>query len=376
MSRTLQIIFKVAERCNLNCSYCYYFNMEDTTPGARPALMSHGSVTDTVCFLEACLETGAYDQAIIVLHGGEPMLMPPKRARDALEAFSAANLHGTPIYFGIQTNATVISSDWLEVIADFNISVCVSLDGDQKTHDRFRLDKKGRPTHAQVEAGVRQLSAFAAEKRLPAVTLLAVAGASEAGDDAYAYFSESLGARHIDFILPDATHDAIDPAVARRAATFLERAFEQWIEDENRPTIAYFQEYVDSFLAMQRGGTDAPGEGAQKTPNIFTVYSDGRITGNDYVRSLLASEDASMPKVTEKLEDIFDHVSALEGFDQLDVLPRGCRDCRWRSACGGGQMLHRHSRAAGFDNPSVYCDHIKRMYARVEAAFQAHMAQA
>ena len=28
----LQVVYKIAERCNINCSYCYYFNMGDETP--------------------------------------------------------------------------------------------------------------------------------------------------------------------------------------------------------------------------------------------------------------------------------------------------------------------------------------------------------
>src|SRR3546814_5493668 len=37
----LQVVYKVAERCNINCSYCYYFHMGDETPLERPAYAPH-----------------------------------------------------------------------------------------------------------------------------------------------------------------------------------------------------------------------------------------------------------------------------------------------------------------------------------------------
>src|SRR3546814_15336060 len=33
----LQVVYKVAERCNIHCSYCYYFHMGAETPLERPA---------------------------------------------------------------------------------------------------------------------------------------------------------------------------------------------------------------------------------------------------------------------------------------------------------------------------------------------------
>src|SRR3546814_3929234 len=38
----LQVVYKVAERCNINCSYCYYFHMGDETPLERPAYAQIG----------------------------------------------------------------------------------------------------------------------------------------------------------------------------------------------------------------------------------------------------------------------------------------------------------------------------------------------
>ena len=375
MRRTLQIILKIAERCNLNCSYCYYFNMDDATPGARPALMDARSVEGAAEFLEACLAGDAYDQAIVILHGGEPMLMPAARARAVLSRLSDVGSPDKPVFFGMQTNGTLVNAEWLDLIEAFRISVGVSLDGDARAHDLYRVDKQDRPTHAKVEKGVRDLSAFAASKGLAPVTLLTVAGASEDGSRVYTYFTDALGAQYVDFLLPDATHDISDPDVQERAERFLERAFARWLADQTRPAVGHFQQYVDRFLALKRDGVETPDRcEPSAAPNIFTIYSDGRVTGNDYVRSMLVSSDAELPRVTDPLDVIFSHVRALEGLDASDP-PAACRSCRWVNACGGGEMLHRFSNAKGFNNPSVYCSHIKRMYAAVEAAFNAEMSE-
>src|SRR5690242_1163041 len=43
----LHVIYKIAERCNINCTYCYYFNMGEDSALKLPPLASI-SVTDAL----------------------------------------------------------------------------------------------------------------------------------------------------------------------------------------------------------------------------------------------------------------------------------------------------------------------------------------
>src|SRR5271167_245716 len=47
-SSRLQVVFKVASRCNLNCAYCYVYNKGDDSWRSRPAFMSDAVLGHTI----------------------------------------------------------------------------------------------------------------------------------------------------------------------------------------------------------------------------------------------------------------------------------------------------------------------------------------
>ena len=68
------VLVKTASRCNLNCTYCYVYNLGDDGWKSQPRRMSSE-------VLEAIIDqvgelSHRQDQAIsVVLHGGEPLLL-------------------------------------------------------------------------------------------------------------------------------------------------------------------------------------------------------------------------------------------------------------------------------------------------------------
>lgn len=73
--RHVDVVYKITERCNLACPYCYFFF------GGDDSYLRHSSVTKppTVAQLGRFLAQGArdlrLDQVNLVFHGGEPLLM-------------------------------------------------------------------------------------------------------------------------------------------------------------------------------------------------------------------------------------------------------------------------------------------------------------
>ena len=105
------VTFKVAARCNLNCSYCYVYNKGDTTWRGRPARMSQEVFEAGIGRLrEACLRSGR-DHVSVTLHGGEPTLIGTSRAR----AFFDAARHGlqdvAEVRLAVQTNGTRLTRE-------------------------------------------------------------------------------------------------------------------------------------------------------------------------------------------------------------------------------------------------------------------------
>lgn len=56
-----------------------------------------------------------------------------------------------------QTNATLISKDWIDFIKQRNISIGVSLDGPQFLNDRHRTDRSGKGVFNRIMTGVKDL---------------------------------------------------------------------------------------------------------------------------------------------------------------------------------------------------------------------------
>ena len=51
-------------------------------------------------------------------------------------------------------------------------------------------------------------------------------------------------------------------------------------------------------------------------------------------------------------------------FDGLDT-PRGCAGCPEQSTCAGGYLPHRWSSGSAFDNPSVWCADLLKLFTHV-----------
>src|ERR1700732_2445910 len=67
-------IVKVASRCNLNCRYCYVYNMGDESYRAQPYRMSPATVSALLSRVASyCLEENL-QEVTFIFHGGAPLL--------------------------------------------------------------------------------------------------------------------------------------------------------------------------------------------------------------------------------------------------------------------------------------------------------------
>ncbi|HEX7532308.1 MAG TPA: hypothetical protein VF340_03620, partial [Methyloceanibacter sp.] len=66
------LLVKVAARCNIDCSYCYWFR--DPSVYARPKLMSRTVLTQMLARVEDHVVAHELPVFPLLLHGGEPML--------------------------------------------------------------------------------------------------------------------------------------------------------------------------------------------------------------------------------------------------------------------------------------------------------------
>lgn len=358
--RINSLVVKVAQLCNLNCSYCYVYHHEDKSYSSRPRLMGEGVFGQLLVRVREYCDRHAGTMGL-VFHGGEPTLIgAAKLGRMAGQA--KATLGARLSYLGMQTNAVLIDDAWLGTIRRHGIRVGVSLDGPAEVHDLVRVDHGGRGTHS---ATLRGLQLLRDANLLNAI--LCVVNPGRSGADAYRHF-RSLGITRMNFLLPDVSYDGKAAFYGGHGATpvadYLIPVFDEWF-DENDPQVrvGIFWELIKSIMGG-RGDTDAFGNSLM---NYLIIDTDGSIQTLD---TLKVCEEG----LAESGLNVFEH-----GFDDLShgmpfvhrLLHEGvplaaqCRACPESATCGGGYLPHRYARANGFDNPSVWCEDILKLLAHI-----------
>ena len=353
--KRLEIILKISERCNIACDYCYYFENAEQSAYERPAKIGENVVEALVYRIREAFENREMESVQIDLHGGEPLMLGKRRFADLCEKIYS-DLPREIVRICMQTNATLVDDDWASILSANSIHVGVSIDGPAHVHDIHRLDKFGRSTHNQTIQGIQCLRRHGIE---PSVLVVALAGTDPV--EIYDYLVRDLGITTMDFLLPDATYD--DDLVTRDVGEYLCSLFDRWVSDESA---SINLRYMKSALSLFMGGPSFLGGFGPKHANALTVLADGQIDGDDFLR-VCGDKVVALGKTVFQnslREAIDEHVGRIQS-SGVTSLPGGCVDCAYAKICNGGQATHRFSAERGFDNPSRYCESLKKFYFQV-----------
>ena len=357
-----QLLVKVATRCNIDCSYCYWFR--DAAVYDKPKLMSADVLHQLLLRIEQHVARYSLVDFPIVLHGGEPLLWGREnfhRFAEACEAISSRT--GCEIPIAVTTNGVLINDEWLNCFEACNISVAISLDGPEHIHDIHRRTFQGTGTHAAVEHAARMLVS-----RNIGVSALAVCNPSYPPQQ-YVEFFAHCGIANYDIMIPDATVDEKPPTIA----SFYNGLFDLWLAANRSEPTVNIRIVSDMITALL--GNNSPTEGVGYKPiELCTIMTDGSVEAHDVLR--IAGNG-----FTQTTFNIFEHA-----IDEVRNEPRWkaardasinlcekCRQCKFMNACGGGYLPHRFSRKNGYDNPSVYCDDLYAMFENMQSVLAGHL---
>src|SRR6478736_7259959 len=109
------VLMKLASRCNINCTYCYWFR--DAEVYNKPAVLTI-EAEDAFCQrLEQHIEEFELDQFVLIFHGGEPLLFPKHRFVELQEKLlDIEDRTGCEISRGVCTNAILIDREWADIL--------------------------------------------------------------------------------------------------------------------------------------------------------------------------------------------------------------------------------------------------------------------
>lgn len=352
----LEVVLKTVERCNLNCSYCYFFNGQDQQYRKHPPFIQLSTIEASTRFLLEGIQGMNLQKLQIHLHGGEPLLQRKTDFDHMCAAFSSLADH-INLSFSIQTNGLLIDEEWIELFQKYRIHIGVSVDGPKEYHDQFRLDHRGKGSYDKTLKGIELLKQAKQKGQISSFGVLCVINPLWDASKIYSHFTRELGIEKMDFLLPDYNQDNFTGS-ADAYGTFLCQLFDAWMKEERKGIfIRFFASILDVIINQY---VPVPMLGNHR---IITIASNGDLSPDDSLRgSNPEFMNTGLNVKNSSLNALFDQ-PIFKFLDQFEKqLPLECQTCCWERICHGGSFVHRYSQSNQFDNPSILCIGLKRFY--------------
>ncbi|WP_157956364.1 radical SAM protein [Wolbachia endosymbiont of Folsomia candida] len=359
------VILKTVERCNINCTYCYYFNKADQSWRNRKPQISMEMVDRFNDFISQGVNDLGVTDLLVEFHGGEPLLQKKHHFIQMCQKIqtTAKQLNLNSIKFALQTNGMLIDIEWIKIFKEYDVGIGISLDGTKALNDVYRLDKKGRSTYESVVTKIR----LCQENEYP-FGLLSVINPEANGADVYNHFTKELKLRHFDLLLPDANYGSLPIYPPEKYGKFMVEVFDEWIK-ENSDNPKVFIRYCLNALELFYGNYSRVEGFGKRSPFVLPlicVSNNGDLGPLDDLRTCVPHKfieyNISNTSWAEFLSDkFFSNFLA-----DMENRPDECKQCCYENVCGGGTYGHRFNpSSASFNNPSVYCEGLKIFWQRI-----------
>ena len=153
-----RIVLNVTNQCNLACTYCYEYSEDKITKtDGKPKFMTRAVAESAIDML--ILESGDRPSIHVTFFGGET-LMNFQLLRTTVEYTKekCAGV-GKQVEFSLTTNATLLTEQTIDFLAEHKIGVTISIDGNRELNDKMRVFADGRGSYDVIVPRIRCSSA-------------------------------------------------------------------------------------------------------------------------------------------------------------------------------------------------------------------------
>ena len=325
-----RLVLMLAGGCNMGCSYCFE---KDVPIYQNPNLMTKARADE---ILDWFFKHQQGKTAHVQLYGGEALLnwTVLTYVVEKMESWAAANSIELTKY--LITNGTLLDSERITFLKSHRVTIQVSVDGDEETHNRFRVFKSGKPTMARIKPNIDELNQQKADFNLRAVLTR-----QNKDPNAVVRGLRSLGAAKVSFEVVATDNyqaqfnDEDWEVFNEKYKDFVQSPFTIWHElpDEMQAMIIRICEGKHVFYGCGAGISEV------------TVAPDGSIFECQRIYRTPYSNVAQDKSPTELASTLLTMV------DDRPI----CQDCWARYLCGGGCMHQSHI-GHGKDDPlPQYC---------------------
>lgn len=345
-------IIKITGTCNLNCSYCYMYNMGDTSYLTKPKVMDKEIALATLKTIFTYAEKNKLEDIALILHGGEPLLAGKEWIKWLVEQANFLAPPNLKINYGLQTNGTLLDQEWFDLFKNYDITCGISIDGTPEAHDQYRVDHAGRGSYAKIRKNMDTLVAMGPDA--PRWGVLVVANPEQSSREIYNHLV-GLGVKQIDFLWPDYHHDLLPPWPKGALGKYFNELFDVWYDNTDNDSQAEIRWFNNAIRMLLSGKTRLDALGPQPITELV-IETDGSIEPLDALRTCQDHMTRlGLNVMTHEIDDLYETELFQICLENQDLLPDQCHQCPVYEACGAGYLPHRWSKESGFGNTSIHC---------------------
>lgn len=353
--RTRLLVVQPTPFCNIDCAYCY---------------LPHRSETKRLSFEAAELVfknlfsfPTVREEVTIVWHAGEPLVLPVEYYERMFEMIRGLAPAGLRVHHSFQTNGTLITERWCDLITKWKVFVGLSLDGPRDLHDLYRKHRNGTGSFERSFQGLRTLQRAGIPFHV--ITVLTVESLREPERLFEFYADNSI--EYVCFNIEEQEGNHFSKLVSSKSAEHAFRDFFSRFVDltiQRRQPIGIRE--VDSCLrAIQGHGNPIRNEQAEPF-GIISVDCEGNVSTFSPELLGMRHEKYGSFSFGNLIEHGFDEIRAnIENSKLYADIKDGIRQCRascdYYGVCGGGPPANKiYENGLAASTETLYCRTLMR----------------
>ncbi len=325
----LSVMIKPASSlCNMRCRYCFYHDVSDIRKVKNFGMMKESTAENLI---KKSLEFANGESVAFAFQGGEPLLAGLDYFKKFVLKVNILNTNNSRIFYGLQTNGTLINKEWAKFFADNKFLVGLSLDGDY-TANRFRTDSNGNNMYEKIISASDILKEYSVDFNI----LTVLTGYCAENIDSIYKNLTSNGFKYLQFIpclRPFGnTSDSEMYLTVRQYAKFLIHGFNSYVKDYIRndyTSVRYFDNLVQMYLG------NSPEQCGMCGHCMHQFVAEGN--GNIYPCDFYCTDEWLLGNINDSDFDTLAHSQNAERFlhESLEV-DKECKQCKYYGLCRGG----------------------------------------
>lgn len=327
----LSIMIKPASSlCNMRCKYCFYHDVTD-----HRDIKSFGMMSEEIAenLIKKALDFADGESIAFAFQGGEPTLRGLDFFKYFCKKVKELNIKGSQIFYGLQTNGTVIDNEWAEFFRENKFLIGLSLDGDFENNS-FRIDDKGNNAFYKIIKAADILT----KNKVDFNILTVLTGKSAENIDGILKYFKKRGFKYLQFIpclrpFGDRSESELY-MTPEQYKHFLINGFNFYVKEyvrDNYTSIRYFDNLVHLYLGNPTEQCGMCGH------CMHQFVAEGN--GNIYPCDFYCTDEwllGNINEATENFDTLAHSEKATEFLRESLAFDEKCKKCRFSPVCRGG----------------------------------------